>query len=146
MNKAMQAALRFLTRREYSRHELSQKLRQQFSESEVCEVIEECCRNRLLSDVRFVESRVRHRVQQGYGPLWIKQDLRLHQLDDDLLRNAMDYDESFWIEKAQELVVKKYGTLDIKQHMPKIQRYLYQRGYSAAVIQQALKRVFVINN
>ncbi len=142
----MDAALRLLMRREYSCHELRQKLRLQFSATEVDEVIEDCRRRHLVNDVRFVESRIRHRTQQGYGPAWIKQDLRVHQLDNELIENALEHEEAFWINQAKELVLKKYRTLDIKQNMPKIQRYLYQRGYSTAVIQQAIKRVLFINN
>ena len=137
----MQVALRFLTRREYSRQELRQKLLQEFSAEEVDQVIHECEKRHLLSDERFLESRVRHRVQQGYGPLRIYQDLRLHQIDDDLLKEHMDFEDNFWIGQAIALINKKFGQLNLNDKKIKIQRYLYQKGYSIAIIQQALKEI-----
>lgn len=143
MNKTMLAALRFLARREYSKNELTNRLLQQFSEQEVAEVIESCCQQRLLSDERFIDSRIRHRISQGYGPEWIKQDLRAHQLDDINLSDYLSHDDEFWIEQAILLLSKKFSA---EVEKPKMQRYLYQRGYSMAVIQQSLKRFLQVND
>ena len=142
MNKTMEMALRLLTRREHSQQELTQKLLRKFSEEEVAPVISKCCQQGLVDNQRFLESRIRHRVQQGYGPEWIKQDLYPHQIEEELLSQFMNFDEGFWVEQATNLVIRKYKTRDVNAEKPKIQRYLYQRGYSVAVIQQAMKTIF----
>lgn len=143
MNKTMLAALRLLARREYSKNELTNRLLQQFPTEEVLQTVETCCQQRLLSDERFIDSRIRHRISQGYGPEWIKQDLHAHQLDDINLSDYLNHDDEFWIEQAIRLLSKKFSAEGEK---PKMQRYLYQRGYSMAVIQQSLKRFLQVND
>ena len=146
MTKVMQAALAFLARREYSQYELEQKLKQRFSPAEVEAVLEHCCQHNLLSETRFLESRLRHRLQQAYGPLWIRQDLREHRIDEELITAALSLGEIFWIEQARTLLEKKFGRLNLSQQHPKIQRYLYQKGYPLSVIQQALKQASLDND
>ena len=141
MSKVMQAALRLLTRREYSQHELRQKLLQQFSLEEVDVVLDDLNKRHLLSDERFVESRIRHRLQQGYGPLKIHQDVRQHRVDEDVLSQHMDFDEQFWVNQAIVLIHKKFGQLNLSTIKIKIQRYLHQKGYSVSIIQQALREI-----
>ncbi len=137
----MTAALRLLTRREYSRQELFQRLSQQYDANDVRVVVDECIRLNLLSEERFVESRVRHRIGQGYGPERIKYDLKQHGIEEDKLHAHLEADELFWIKQAEQLILKKYATQDIATQKQKIQRYLYQRGYSIRVIHHALKNI-----
>jgi regulatory protein len=137
MNKLMNAALGFLARREYSQKELTERLSRQFPKDEVQQVIAECVQKRLLSDERFVESRIRHRIQQGYGPRWIEQDLRHHGIENDLIIAHLPDDENFWIEQAYRLIEKKNQKMD--KDLQKLQRFLYQKGYSQRYISQALK-------
>lgn len=146
MTKVMQAALNFLARREYSQYELEQKLKQRFSTAEVDAVLEYCRQHHLLSETRFLESRLRHRLQQAYGPLWIRQDLREHRIDEAEIVAALNQGEAFWVEQARNLLVKKFGRLNLSQQHPKIQRYLYQKGYPLSVIQQALKQASLDND
>jgi regulatory protein len=146
MAKLMQTALSLLTRREYSRYELGQKLKQRFSTDEVDAVLNLCVEQGLLSNTRFLESRVRHRLQQGYGPLWIQQDLREHRLDEEEIAQALSFDDEFWMEQVCKLIDRKFGRLNLKTQTPKIQRYLYQKGYSFTLIQQALKQAALLND
>lgn len=135
----MQAALGFLARREYSQKELTQRLMKQYPESEVIAVISECINRGYLSDERFVESRIRHRVQQGYGPLWIQQDLRHDGIEADLIETYLSYDEVFWVEQACQLIQKKFGNKE--SNLAKLQRYMYQKGYESSHIRQALQMI-----
>lgn len=144
-SKIMHAALRLLTRREYSRQELTARLSQQFEDDAVQAVMDECCQLNLLSDERFVESRVRHRIAQGYGLEKIKYDLRQHGIDEDSAQEYLNQHDDFWITQAEQLILKKYTPHDFKNNVSKIQRYLYQRGYSAHVIHQALKNIVFPN-
>ena len=142
MNKTMLVALRFLARRDYSKHELTQKLLQTFDEEAVMQTIEQCCQQGLLSNERFVESRVRHRIAQGYGPAWIRQDLHSHQLDGEMSSEYLNHDDEFWIEQALQLLTKKFS---VAVPQPKMQRFLYQRGYPVAVIRQSIKQFLHVN-
>jgi regulatory protein len=142
----MQAALSLLARREHSRYELGQKLKQRFTIAEVEAVLERCAQQNLLCDKRFLESRLRHRLQQAYGPLWIRQDLREHRLDEDQVAEVLNLGEEFWVDQALRVLDKKFGRLNLSQQHPKIQRYLYQKGYPLSVIQQAFKQASLNND
>lgn len=133
----MNAALCLLARREYSQKELTERLNRQFPPEEVKQVIAECLQKHLLSDKRFVESRIRHRIQQGYGPKWIEQDLRHHGIESELIFAFLPDDENFWIEQAHRLIEKK--TQKTEKDIQKLQRFLYQKGYSQRYIIQAFK-------
>ena len=135
----MNAALTLLARREYSQKELIQRLMRQYPESEVIEVVSECIKRGFLSDERFVESRIRHRIQQGYGPLWIEQDLRQDGIDSDLIEVHLPTDEDFWVEQAFQLIQRKFANKDTNS--PKFQRYMYQKGYRSSHIRQALQMI-----
>lgn len=132
----MHAALNLLARREYSQKELKQRLMTQFPLTDVEEVIAQCLRQRLLSDERFVESRIRHRIQQGYGPNWIVQELHQCGIDRELIENHLPQDEDYWAEQALRVIQKKWD--HIESQLPKIQRYMFQKGYRTSHIRQAL--------
>lgn len=132
----MHAALNLLARREYSQKELKQRLMSRFPLADVEEVIAQCIKQRLLSDERFVESRIRHRVQQGYGPNWILQELQQYGIDTELIENYLPQDEDYWIEQALRVIQKKWGGQE--NLIPKIQRYMFQKGYRTSHIRQAL--------
>lgn len=136
MNKVMHAALNLLARREYSQKELKQRLISRFPLADVEEVLAQCIRQCLLSDERFVESRIRHRVQQGYGPNWILQELQQYGIDTELVENYLPQDEGYWTEQALRVIQKKWGGQ--ASPIPKIQRYMFQKGYCTSHIRQAL--------
>jgi len=140
MNKIMQHALRFLTLREYSEQELRQRLCKTYTLDEVDAVITRCKAQGLLSNERFVESRIRHRIQQAYGPRFIQQDLSLHGIEADVINAQLIDDDDFWVEQASRLLAKKYRVLTVDQKL-KAQRYLYQRGFSGSQIQTAMRQV-----
>ncbi len=139
----MHAALRLLTRREYSEQELSQRLLKTYAQDEVNEVIAACKAQRLLSDERFVESRLRHRISQGYGPRFIQQDLSQHGICQELIATHLTEDDDFWVDNAHRLLQKKYRDFNAAAKM-KAQRYLYQRGFSGSQIQAALRQVLTV--
>lgn len=141
MIKAMQLALDYLARRDYSSYELGQKLMQRFAQAEVEQVLAACIRQGLLCEQRFVESRVRHRLQQGYGPLWITQELRQHGIVEDLITEALPQTAEEWFAQIHRLVHKKFKQLNLNTQKDKIRRYLYQKGYPFSLIQQALTQI-----
>ena len=143
MNKTMQMALRILTRREYSEQELRQRLARSNDLDEVDAVIALCKTQGLLSNERFVESRVRHRIAQAYGPRYIVQDLSSHGILADEVTPYLMGDDDFWIEQARRLLEKKYRVFSADERI-KAQRYLFQRGFSGGQIQAAIKQVLIV--
>jgi len=139
MTKAMQIALQYLGRREYSRHELGQKLIKCFAQAEVELVLAQCAEQGFLCQQRFTASRVRHRLQQGYGPMWIAQELQEHRVDDEIIAHALSAVN--WLDQIHGVLHKKFKQLNLNTQKDKIRRYLYQKGYPFSLIQQALRQV-----
>jgi len=137
----------FLSRREHSRFELIRKLRQKGFESTVIEsVLSQLQVDNLLNEQRFVESFVYSRINRGYGPLRIQQELRQRGITGDLLAQALEnYDD--WTDLACQVRQKRFGeTPKNAQERAKQSRFLYYRGFSGTQIKIALKKGSGIGN
>src|SRR5690606_19883156 len=98
MTKALHTALRLLQRRDHGAAELLMKLQQKgASILEAEEALLECQRLGYQSDARFAEAFCRARVNQGYGPLRIKQELQAKQIDLTLIEEALATEEEQWL-------------------------------------------------
>lgn len=133
------AAIRWLTRREYSRHELQQKLQTKGFEPAVIEaVIAELLRERYLSDERFAEALVQSRVSRGVGPVRLRQELRQHELDEHTA--APMPDEAEWRRRASEVRRKRFGAQLPHNYEERVKqmRFLQYRGFTSEQINAAM--------
>lgn len=136
------AAINLLSRREYSRHELYQKLIDRTS----CETTLENILDRLeeagyQSDARFAESFLRSRINRGLGKLRIERDFKDKGIHRDLVEHVMT-DDIDWFELAMECGFKKSQSLDLLDYKEKqkLFRFLAYRGFSMDQIQYALEQ------
>lgn len=149
MNKALNCAVGLLARREHSVWELKRKLHQKgYSEQESTHAVHECLHRGYQSDERFAEQLCRARIEQGYGPLRIRQELAAKGVGDDLIeRLFVEDDDAIWQERAMHVLKKKCRTLlavdsphlmrtcDIAwNERQKLQRFLLYRGFSSSLI------------
>ncbi len=122
-----------LSRREHSFKELYEKLRLRgFEPDEIDVALEKLVSENLLNDDRFTESYVHYRVQKGFGPLRIKNELSDKGIDNEIIQNQMESYESAWSELMQQQRIKKFGAeipADYKEKM-KQARFLQNRGFS----------------
>ncbi len=122
-------------------------LRRGFSEDVVQPVLEHCRQRKYLDDQVYAEQYIHHRLQRGYGPLRIAQELSRKEIDPAIyepILSCVDQDELFQVAKRVALkkeksLGKRISSLD-KQ--VKIGRYLYYRGFSQNVIQKVLNLLF----
>ncbi len=131
----------YLARREHSRQELYTKLsRKEYMSEVINETLDRLEQQDLLSDQRFAENFTRHRVNQGYGRLRIRQELRLRGVDDGLVELALQVWQGQWLERAVLQQQKHFGELptDIKARA-KQTRYLQNRGFDFEVVREVLK-------
>ena len=149
-----------LARREHSRQELQQKLmtrlRRESAETEVPQseitkpleileqVLDQLEADKLLSDVRFAESFVNARSHRGYGPLYIRHQLRQKQLDDALLQNSLaTVEQEQWLQQLLNLISRKIGEQPIPNPLSKefqrLQRFVLARGFTATQWHEARK-------
>lgn len=142
------AALRALSRREYSEFELRSKLERRFERQVVDQVLETLVADHLLSDERFTEVFVRSRIARGQGPTRIRQELRQRGIGDELIDHFLTFDTEFWIEHAEEVVGRRAGELlrlrdddpEVRQRARgKLGRFLAGRGFPMDVIGRILR-------
>jgi len=134
-------AFAVLTRREYSKADLIEKLTSYAQDpDEVITLVDELAQNNYQSDQRVAEMTVRSQMRKGKGPNRIKLALRSKQLDKALVQE--DLAEIDWYEQAYQLKVKKYGTEVAKD--PKIKakqiRFLQYRGFEMDAIMKAISK------
>ncbi|HAZ7571801.1 recombination regulator RecX [Legionella sp. PATHC032] len=144
MTKAFDSALRLLSRREYSAMELCDKLKQKgFNLNDVQNALNECQRLGYQSDERYVESYIRARIHQGYGPLKIIQELKNKGVDPELIQSVLQEERDNWVDYALRAWEKKFKRQDDFSYseMQKQQRFLLYRGFDRDVISKVFKEV-----
>lgn len=130
---ARNSAMDLLSRREHSRSELHEKLRQRdFSAEEIEQALDYLQQQGLQSDERYAESYVFQRAQKGYGPLRIEYELRQRGVNEALLETALKSEQASWSERMQQQRIKKFGIKIPEDYAEKMKqaRFLQNRGFS----------------
>ena len=132
-----------LSRRDYSKKELTQKLKRGLKEDENPEEVEKAV-TRLedlgyLSDARFAENRARVRAS-SLGNARIRRELRQSGVSDDKVQAAMETIEEPEDVRAYRVWARRYKELptDRKERDRQI-RYLLYRGFSMDSINRVLR-------
>ncbi|WP_158224568.1 regulatory protein RecX [Agaribacterium haliotis] len=137
-------ALALLARREYSRAELTQKLGQKCDDLRQVEaLLDSLAEQGLQSDERFSEAFVRYRVEQGKGPLRIRQDLRQKGIAETRISELIEHYADQWFEQAFEVYVRKFkldAPTEAKDKAKRL-RFLHARGFSPDIAYRVLDRV-----
>lgn len=132
-----------LARREHSRQELLQKLQRRVENKALLEAsLDSLVEDNLLSDERFCEAFVRSRMNNGYGPVRIKAELKTRGVSEQWLTQYLNPQADDWLERLAELVQRKFGVdeaPDLKT-LAKRQRFLQQRGYTYDQINRVLRQ------
>lgn len=139
-----------LARREHGSSELKTKLTKRFRKRDcdpalVEQVIQHLIDEGLLSDERFVASRVRQLAGRGYGPSRIRNDLRQQRVEhlvSDTMEEAFDSAVD-WEAEATAVYQKKYGGAPIEGDWDARQRergrrlrFMQYRGFGAEISQR----------
>lgn len=135
------SALNWLSRRDYSEAQLSQKLRQKGALPEqLAEVISWCKAQQYLDESRFLSMLVRNRARQGYGYHYLLQECRTQNITAEQLNACVAALQLDWWSLASEAYQKKYGDSPIADYKEKTKRmaFLQRRGFSI----EQIKAVF----
>jgi regulatory protein len=143
---ALNTAVRLLTRRDHTRHEIQQKLKLRgFRQNTIDRVVTECERLDYINDERTERIFIEQLVKRGFGFRRIPLELRKKGLKGDcfeemLKDNGSEIDE---YEIAESVLKKKARGLrekeDIKKRRDRLYRFLNYRGFSEQVISELLK-------
>ena len=144
--KALNAALRLLTRRDHSKNELARKLKQRGIQPEVIDkVILACEEFDYINDERTARLLIGQLIRKGYGINHIRHELKMkglrgRRLPEILAESMSEYNER----EGAERIVQKYAKRfererDPQKRKEKVYRFLYARGFSKEVILELLR-------
>lgn len=135
-------ALAYLSRREYSRAELSRKLMPFADDADALEaLLDSLVREGWLSDARFAES-VIHRRAARLGATRIVGELRRHAMGDTLIEEVNAQLRETELSRARAVWQKKYGQLpETPAERARQARFLAARGFSMTIIGKILKGI-----
>ncbi|MFP2770968.1 regulatory protein RecX [Oceanisphaera sp. KMM 10153] len=135
-------ALRLLSRRDHSRRELAQKLRQRQFDAELIELaLDKLERQQWLSDSRFAVVQVRQHVFRKHGPLRIRAELQRKGVTQVEIELALEAEAPDWFELALACYRSRFAfaeRLDIKERARRV-RYLQSRGFTSDHVRYALE-------
>lgn len=135
-------AIDLLSRRDHSRQELAQKLKQKGGlDDDIQQVLDWCSAENYQSESRYAVLLVRSKINKGYGPLYLSQAAREQGITKELLTQTIESLEVDWFALALAQYQKKYGGKPVEDFQDKQKRmgYLQRRGFNGAQIQYALK-------
>ena len=154
MNKEMYAySLKLLTRKDYFEDELRALIDKRWIRGDdediskdIDDVIAQLLSDRYLDDERSLRSFVRWKVQEGYGPYYIKEKLRNKQVNISIesIYTVMD-EEELDMEEAMRRVAQKYIRTKLKKKkdtaafMRSAMSYMAYRGFPAGESLNILK-------
>ncbi|MPW16142.1 recombination regulator RecX [Paraburkholderia sp. CNPSo 3157] len=135
-------ALGYLSRREYSRAELSRKLAPYAEEGEsIDELLDSLESEGWLSDSRFAESLINRRASR-MGAGRIVGELKRHSVGQGLVEEVSAQLRETELARAEAVWRKKFGQLpETPNERAKQARFLAARGFSQAIIGKILKGI-----
>lgn len=140
-----QYAIFMLSRRDYSTVELQRRIKRRIRETEKDSPTEEAClpqvierllESQYLDDNRTIYSFFRSYLNKSYGPLRIRQELRLKGFPSEIIERVLEETDTDWYTLCQEVHEKKFGggkPKDFKEKAKQI-RYLQYRGFTSDTI------------
>ncbi|MGD9153522.1 MAG: regulatory protein RecX [Gammaproteobacteria bacterium] len=136
-------AIKLLAQREHSRYELQSKLLiRKYDREAIEKVLDELSQDNLQSDVRFTQSYTRMKMQRGFGPIRIRQELHDRGIDDGLIEECLSISLDEWIQEIIKVRNKKFG-FDAPHdydERTKQMRFLQYRGFTTEQIKQGMKQ------
>ena len=146
--KALNTALRILTKRDHSKHELLEKLKARgYADDIIDRVISECRRLNYINDERTAQVFIRQLKRKGFGRKRIRFELNLKGLRSQriqamLSKSISNTDECRCAEKIYQKHARRFDReKDVIKRKDKIYRFLYGRGFSKTVISELVNKI-----
>ena len=142
-SKLKNYVLWLLSRQEYSKTQIQQKLKIRGAEPEFAsQLIAWCEQHGFIDDVRYSESFVRRQLNKGFGLMRIKNEAYQKGISADLVQTIVEELEIDWYLQAQSAYNKKFSdtnnSLDFKEKAKRM-RYMSYRGFNHDQIEIAMQ-------
>ena len=145
VDQAIAKMNRFFSARERSSGEVIEYLQRKgtLSKEEIVFVTDRLKFDNLIDDVRFSKNRLHYRSENGYGPLYIRNELAGFKISEGVVREILEgCDPEVYIEAAVIFLEKKLPRYMREENSrEKLQRLLLSRGYVFAQIEEAMRRL-----
>jgi regulatory protein len=145
-NRITSYAFYLIEHKMYSKKSLTDKLLQKgFEPADVETVVEKFCRLNYINDKNFATELIKYLTAKGKGPFYIKNELKLHNIDNELISELLDGEQ----EKPAhlqiiDLIKKRYPNFDGRQknEVRKIAMFFQRRGFSSEDIAKAFRTIY----
>jgi regulatory protein len=139
-SKLRKSMMGLLARREHSRLELHQKMKQRGFESELINPnLDDFTEHDWQSDERYSEMLLRSRILKCHGPVKIAMELKNKGLSSNIIECCLSR-EINWTALAIDALQKKYSQPPSDQNeRNKHYRFLVQRGFTSEQVKSAMK-------
>jgi regulatory protein len=139
--RAEAQAVRFLTRRDYARRELSERLSTRgHGRAAIDAALERLDELGYLDDTRFAEQFVRSRIERGAGPVKIRAELSRRGVESEVCERALAGADCDFRSLALEVRIRRFGPETPKDLPEKARqaRFLAQRGFAGDQVRHAV--------
>ena len=132
-----------LSRQDYSRSQIEQKLRVKGAEEDYAkQLINWCEQHGFIDDIRYNESFIRRQINKGLGLMRIKNDAFQKGINPEQVETIVEGLQIDWYIQAQSAYNKKFSTtndhLDYKERAKRM-RYMSYRGFNHDQIEFAMQ-------
>jgi len=142
-NKITSYAFYLIEHKMYSKKSLTDKLLQKgFEQTDVENVVEKFCRLNYINDENFAAELVRYLISKGKGTFYIKNELKFHNIDNELISELLDTENTTPAYlQIINLIKKRYPKFDgsQKNEVRKIAMFFQRRGFSSQDIAKAFR-------
>ncbi|MEM7097024.1 MAG: regulatory protein RecX [Pseudomonadota bacterium] len=105
-------------------------------------LIEELIESDLLSDERFAESLIRSRLRRGYGPVYVRQELRQKGVNPQASAQHLEQAQTMWFGAAEEQIERRFPhACEHPEDWAKAARFLQRRGFDRGLISDVLGQI-----
>ena len=132
--------LKLLKTRDRSEKEILEYLEKSgVASSDSAFFIERLRSSKLISDVRFVESKIRSRIyNQHWGEERIKLELAEFGISSEIIEDEISkIEESVWLENCERLIERNRINKKKQSEVYKLKKKLFQMGYPQVTIKKA---------
>ena len=140
--KPIDHAIKLLSKRDYSQHGLSVKLKETYPLHEILAMMPHLIETGFLNDARFAEQFIYSRRNKGYGPKRIKTELEMHGISKEIIAEQLNITDNAWLVEAEKVWRKKFKgnyPQNIKLRAKQM-HFLYYRGFTEEQIESIIPK------
>ncbi|MCR4663472.1 MAG: recombination regulator RecX [Endomicrobiaceae bacterium] len=143
-NRIMSYALYLISQKSYSKKSLSDKLLSRgFEKEDIEKVITRFIELNYINDEIFAQNLVDYLQNRGKGPFYIKNELKQHNIDSEIISKVMDSakEEKESYLQIIDIMKKKFSKFDgkDKNEVRKIGMFFQRRGFASEDIAKAFR-------